>query len=153
VPRWYDAIASPCHLFFHSHDHVAETSRADHYQAPCGHRRIAPLVPTSIGWDDRCVLLRYKREALPRCCHCQVSHVFELNSAAALVLPLLLVFGQLATSPSLLLLHPLAEQAVSPSSSTTSRRSSEEDREKNPSLHRRPWLSSWRCLSPSAGRL
>jgi hypothetical protein len=37
--------------------------------------------------------------------------------------PLRLVFGQPATSPSLLLLRPLAKQAVSPSSSTTSRRS------------------------------
>jgi hypothetical protein len=51
------------------------------------------------------------------------------------------------------LLCPLAEQAVSPSSSTTSIRSSEQDREKNPILYRRPWLSSWRRSSPSAGRL
>jgi hypothetical protein len=55
VPRWYDVVASPCHLFSRGHDHVAETSRADHYQAPCGHCRIAPLVPTSVGWDECCV--------------------------------------------------------------------------------------------------
>jgi hypothetical protein len=81
VPRWYDVVASLCHLFSRSHDHVAENSRADHYRAPCGHRRIAPLVPTLVGWDDCCVPLRYKREALPRCCHCQVPPVFELDSA------------------------------------------------------------------------
>jgi hypothetical protein len=37
--------------------------------------------------------------------------VFELDIAAALVFPLRLVFGQPATSSSLLLLRPLAEQA------------------------------------------
>jgi hypothetical protein len=42
-------------LFSRDHDHVAEASRADHYRAPCCHRRIASLVPTSVGWDDRCI--------------------------------------------------------------------------------------------------
>jgi hypothetical protein len=60
VPRWYDAVASHCHLFSRDHDHVAKTSWADHYRAPCGNRRIAPLAPTSDGWDDRCVRLSYK---------------------------------------------------------------------------------------------
>jgi hypothetical protein len=54
-------LASPCHLFSRDHDHVAETSQADHYRASCGNRRIAPLVPTSDGWDDRCVSLSYKK--------------------------------------------------------------------------------------------
>jgi hypothetical protein len=50
VPRWYDVVASPCHLFPRDHDHVAETSRADHYRAPCGNRRIAPLaLPQTVG--------------------------------------------------------------------------------------------------------
>jgi hypothetical protein len=61
VPRWYDAVAWPCHLFSRDHDHVVETSRADHYRAPCGNRRIAPLVPTTVGWGDRCVPLSYKK--------------------------------------------------------------------------------------------
>jgi hypothetical protein len=61
TPRWYDAIASPYHLFSCDHDHVVETSRADHYRAPCGNRQIALLVPTSVGWDDRCVPLSYKK--------------------------------------------------------------------------------------------
>jgi hypothetical protein len=153
VPRWYDAVASLCHLFSRGNDHVVETSRAHHYRAPCCHRRIAPLVLTSVGWDDRCAPLRYKREALPRCCHYQVSPAFELDSAATLCFSLQLVFGQPPTSPSLLLLRPLTEQAVPPSSSTTSRGSSKEDREKDPNRHCRPWLRSWRCSSPSAGRL
>jgi hypothetical protein len=62
-------------------------------------------------------------------------------------------FGQPATSPSLSSAPLLAEQVVPLSSSTTSRRSSEEDREKNPSPHRQPWLSSWKCSSPFDGRL
>jgi hypothetical protein len=61
VPQWYDAVASPCHLFSRGHDHVVETSRADHYRALCGHRWIAPLVPTSVGWDDHCIPLSYKK--------------------------------------------------------------------------------------------
>jgi hypothetical protein len=60
VPRWYDVVVSPCHLVPRGHDHVAETSWADHYRAPCGNRRIAPLAPTSDGWDDRCIPLSYK---------------------------------------------------------------------------------------------
>jgi hypothetical protein len=67
--------------------------------------------------------------------------------------PLRLVFGHPATSPSMSLLRPVTEQAASLSSLTTSRRSSEEDWEKNPSLHRQPCLSSWRRSSPSTGRL
>jgi hypothetical protein len=85
APRWYDAAASPCHLFTRDHDHVAKTSRVDYYRAPCGNRRIAPLVPTSDGWDDRCAPLSYKRETLPWCCHCQVSPAFELDAAATFV--------------------------------------------------------------------
>jgi hypothetical protein len=83
VPRWYDAIASPCHLSSRGHDHVVETSQADHYRAPCGNHRITPLVPTSVGWYDRCIPLSYKKgnpsAALPfpslacfqawHCCH------------------------------------------------------------------------------------
>jgi hypothetical protein len=112
VPRWYDAVASHCHLFSRHHDHVAETSRADHYRALCGHRQIAPLVPTSVGWDDRCIPLSYKKR--------NPSTVLPLPSLAYLrarqcrrsCSPLRLVFGQPATSPSPSLLRPLAEQAV-----------------------------------------
>jgi hypothetical protein len=46
-----------------------------------------------------------KRGTLPRCCHCQDSPAFELDSVAALVFPLWLVFGLPATSPSPLLLR------------------------------------------------
>jgi hypothetical protein len=105
VPRWYDAVVSPCHLFSRGHDHVAETSRADHYRAPCGHHWIALLVPTSVGWDDHCILLSYKKR--------NPSTVLPLPSLAYLrarqcrrsFLPLRLVFGQPAISPSPLLLH------------------------------------------------
>jgi hypothetical protein len=149
VPRWYDAVVSPCHLFSRGHDHVVETSRADHYRAPCGNRR----VPTSVSWDDRCVPLNYKKG--------NPSAVLPLPSLACFrarqcrrscFSPLRLVFGQPATSPSLTLLRPLTEQAVSPSSLTTSRRSLKKT-EEEPQLQRRPWLNSWRCSSPSVGRL
>jgi hypothetical protein len=90
---------------FRGHDHVAETSRADHYRAPCCHHRIALLVLTSVGWDDRCVPLRYKGGALPRGCHYQVSPAFELDNAGALCFSLQLVFGQPATSSPLPLLR------------------------------------------------
>jgi hypothetical protein len=56
--------------------------------------------------------LRYKRETLQWRCNCQASPAFELDSAVALVSPLRLVSGQPATSPFLLLLRPLPEQAV-----------------------------------------
>jgi hypothetical protein len=151
VLRWYDAVASPCHPFFHGHDHVTETSWADHYRHLCGHHWIAPLVPTSVGWDDRCVLLRYNKGNPPAVLPLPSIAYFRARQYHHSCFPLSLVFSQPATSPSLSLLHPLAEQVVSPSSSTTSRRSSEEDREKNPNLHLRPWLSSWRCSGPSAG--
>jgi hypothetical protein len=62
VPRWYDVVASPCDLFSCDHDHVVETSRADHYRAPYGNRWIAPRAPTSVGWDDRCVPWGYIKE-------------------------------------------------------------------------------------------
>jgi hypothetical protein len=65
VPRWYDAVASHCHLFSRDHDHVAETSRADHYRAPRRNCRIAPLAPTLDGWDDRCVPLSSKEGNAP----------------------------------------------------------------------------------------
>jgi hypothetical protein len=87
APRWYDDVASPCHLVPRGHDHVAETSRADHYRAPCGNRRIALLVPTPVGWDDRCVSVELKGKTAPRCCHCQVLPAFELVNIAALVFP------------------------------------------------------------------
>jgi hypothetical protein len=61
VPQWYDAVATLCHLFSRGNNHVIETSRVDHYRAPCGHRRIAQLVPTLVGWDDHCVPLSYKK--------------------------------------------------------------------------------------------
>jgi hypothetical protein len=104
-----------------------------------------------LGWPLR---FRWgiKRETLPWCCHYQVS-LLSSSALPPLLFSPLASFGQPATSPSLSLLRPLAEQVVSPSSSTTSRRSSGEDREKNPNLHRRPCLSSWRCSSPSVGRL
>jgi hypothetical protein len=132
VPRWYDAVASPCHLFSRDHDHVAETSQADHYRAPCGNRRIAPLVPTSVSWDDRCIPLSYKKGNPPACCNCQVSPAFEPGIVAALVFPSA-SFCQPATSPSLSLLRPGIEPAVYPSSSTTSRRSSKKTERRTPS--------------------
>jgi hypothetical protein len=153
VSRWYDAVASPCHLFSRGHDHVAETSRADHYRALCGNRRIAPLVPTSVGWDDRCILLSYKKGNPSAVLPLPSLACFRPRQCRRSCFPLRLVFGQPATSPSLPLLRPLAEQVISTSSSTTCGRSSEEDREKDLSLHHRPWLSSWRCSSPSVGRL
>jgi hypothetical protein len=61
APRWYDAVALPCHLFSRDHDHVTETSRANLYRAPCGNRRIALLAPTADSWDDHCAPLSYKK--------------------------------------------------------------------------------------------
>jgi hypothetical protein len=152
VPRWYDAVALRCHLFSRVHDHIVETSRADHYRAPCSNRRIAPLVPTPVGWDDRWVPLRYKRGNPSAVLQLPSLACFRARQGRRSCFPLA-SFGQPATSPSPLLLRPLIEQAVSPSSSTTSRRSSEEDRGKNLGLHRRPYLNSWRRSSPSIGRL
>jgi hypothetical protein len=85
VPRWYDAVASPCHLFSLGHDHVAETSRVDHYRAPCGHCQIALLVPILVGWDDRCVPLRYKKGNPPAVLPLPGLVVLELDSTATLV--------------------------------------------------------------------
>jgi hypothetical protein len=153
VPLRYDAVVSPCRLFSRGHDHVIETSRVDHYRTPCYHRRIVPLVPTSVGWDDRCISVEVQNRNPSAVLPLPSFTCFWARRCRRSCFPLRLVFGQPATSPSLPLLRPLAEQAVSPSSSTTSRWSLEEDRDKKPSLHRRPWLSSWRCSSPSTGRL
>jgi hypothetical protein len=152
VPQWYDAVASPCHLFSHDHDHIVETSRSDHYRAPCGNNWTALLVPTSVGWDDRCVPLSYKRETLPRCCHCQVSPAFELDSVAALVFPLWLVLA----NPPLAHLHHCFAYSPRKLFHRLCRRPPEEVRRRSkegPQRHRRPWLNSWRCSCPSIGHL
>jgi hypothetical protein len=91
VPRWYDAVVSPCHLFSRDHDHVAETSQADHYRAPCGNRRIAPVVPTSVGWDDCCIPLSYKKGNPSAVLPLLSLACFELDSVASLVFPIRLV--------------------------------------------------------------
>jgi hypothetical protein len=101
-------------------DHVAETSRADHYLAPCGNRRIALLVPTSDDWDDRCTPLSYKKGNPSAVLPLTSLTCFRARCCRHSWFSLRLVFGQPATSPSPLLLHPLAKQVVSPSSSTTS---------------------------------
>jgi hypothetical protein len=132
VPRWYDAVASPCHLFSRDHDHIAETSRAGHYRAPCGNRRIAPLVPTSVGWDDRCILLSYKKGNHSAVLPLPSLACFRARHCRHSCFPLQLVFGQPTTSPSPLSLRPVAEQAVSPSSSSTSRRSSKKTERRTP---------------------
>jgi hypothetical protein len=123
---------TPCHLFSRGHDHVVETSRANHYRAPCGHRRIAPLVPTSVGWDDRCVPLSYKKGDPPAVLPLLSLACFRARHCRHSCFPLRLVFGQPATSPSLPLLRLLAGQAISPSSSTTSRRSSKKTERRTP---------------------
>jgi hypothetical protein len=132
VPRWYDVVASPCHLFSRDHDHVAETSRVDHYRAPCGNRRITLLVPTSVGWDDRCVPLSYKKG----------------NPPAVLQLPSLAYFRARQCRRSCFLLRlvlvnpPLAHPVVASPTHWASclavfvddlQKKLEEDREKNPS--------------------
>jgi hypothetical protein len=93
VPRWYDAVASPCHLFSRGHDHVAETSRADHYRAPCGHRRITPLVPTSVGWDDRCVSVEVYKEKPSRGVVITKSRLLSSSTVSPLLFPLRLVLA------------------------------------------------------------
>jgi hypothetical protein len=133
VPRWYDAVALPRHFFSRDHDHVVETSRADHYRAPCGNRQITLVVPTSVGWEDGCVPLSYKKGNPPAVLPLPSLSCFQTRQCRHSCLSLRLVFGQPATSPSLSLLRPRIEQVVSPSSSTTSKRSLEEGREKNPS--------------------
>jgi hypothetical protein len=141
VPRWYDVVASHCHLFSRDHDHVVETSRADHYRAPCGNHRIAPLAPTPHGWDDRCVPLSYKKGNPPAVLPLPSLVCFRIRQNRRSCFPLRLVFGQPATSPSPLLLRSLAKQVVLPASSMTYRRSGEKT-EKEPHLHCRPCLSS-----------
>jgi hypothetical protein len=111
VPRWYDAVASPCHLFSCDHDHVVETSRADRYRAPCGNRRIAPPVPSSVGWDDRCVPLGYIKEKPSRGVAIAKSRLPSNLAVSPLLFSPSASFGQPATHPFLPLLHPLVEQA------------------------------------------
>jgi hypothetical protein len=77
---------------------------------------------------------------------------FELDIIVALPFPSTCFFGQTATKQSPLSALFLAKQVLPLSSSAASRRSSEQDREKNPSLHRQPWLISWKCSSHFAGR-
>jgi hypothetical protein len=94
VPRWYDAVASPCHLFSHDHDHVAETSRADHYRAPCGNRRIAPLaLPQSVRMT---VSFRWtiKRETLSQGLPLPSLACLRARHCRRSCLSLRLVFGQ-----------------------------------------------------------
>jgi hypothetical protein len=128
-------VASPFHLFSRDHDHVVETSRADRYRAPCGNRRIASLVPTSVGWDDRCVPLGYIKEKPFRGVAIAKSRLLSSSTVSPLLFFPPASFCQPATSPSLLLLRPPAEQAVSrlrrPPPEEVRRRPKEE-----PQLHR-----------------
>jgi hypothetical protein len=136
VPRGYDALATLCHLLSHGHDHVAETSRADHYRACVATTgSLCYSLPQSVGMTVA-FPLRYKKGNPSTVLPVANLACFRARQCRHSCFSLRLVFGQPATSPSLLLLCPLIEQAVSLSSSRTSRRSSEEDREKNPSLHR-----------------
>jgi hypothetical protein len=132
VPRWYDAVALPCHLFSRDHDHVAETSRADHYRALCGNRRISPLVPTSDGWDDRCALLSYKKGNPSVVLPLPSLTCFRARRCLYSCFPLRLVFGHPATSPSPLLLRPITEQAFFAIFVDDLQKKLEEDRKKNP---------------------
>jgi hypothetical protein len=152
VPRWYDAVASPCHIFSCDHDHVVETSRADHYRAPYGNRRITPLVPTSVDWDDRCVPLSYKKgnpsAVLPlpslacfRARQCRRSYFSPPAS-----------FGQPASSSSPLLLRPSLSKLFHRLRRPPPEESWKETERRTPA-HRRPCPRSWRRLSPSVGRL
>jgi hypothetical protein len=151
VPRWYDVVASPCHLFSRDHDHVVETSRADRYRAPCGNSWIAPLVPTSVGWDDHCVPLGYKKEKAFR----GVANAKSRLLSSSTVSPLLF-FLQLVLANQLLAqlrccsthsLNKLVSRLRRPPLEEARRRPKEESR-----LHRRPCPSSSRCSSPSARR-
>jgi hypothetical protein len=145
-------LASPSHLFSRGHDHVAETSRADHYRAPCGHYRIAPLVPTSVGWDDCCISVE----------------VYKGNPSTALLLPSLACFRAHQCRRScfplqLVLANPPLAHFCHCSAHSPSKLSAVFVDNLQKKLRRRPreepqlssltWLSSWRCLSPSAGRL
>jgi hypothetical protein len=132
VPRWYDAVASPCHLFSRGHNHVAETSRADHCRAPCDHRRIAPLVPTSVGWDDRCVPLSYKKGKPFRGVAIAKSRLLSSSTVSPLLVSPSASFGQPATSPSPLLLRPRRASYLAVFVDNLQKKL-EEDREKNPS--------------------
>jgi hypothetical protein len=152
VPRWYDAVASHCHLFSRDHDHVAETSRADHYRAPRRNRRIAPLAPTSDGWDDHCVPLSYKKVNPPAVLLLPRLAKFRARQCRRSCFPLWIVLANpplarprccFAHSPGKLFSH-----LRRPPPEGVRRRPREE-----PRLHRRPCLSSWRCSSPSVGRL
>jgi hypothetical protein len=67
--------------------------------------------------------LRYKKGNPPAVLPLPSLACFQARQRRHSCFPLRLVFGHPATSPSLPLLHPLAEQVVLLSSSTTSRRS------------------------------
>jgi hypothetical protein len=132
VTRWYDAVASPSHLFSRDHDHVVETSRADHYRAPCGKCRIAPLaLPQSVGMT---VAFRrtIKRETLLRCFHCQVSPAFELNRVAAFLF-LRLALVNPPPSPTSAIASPTQRASCFTVFVDHLQKKFEEDREKNPS--------------------
>jgi hypothetical protein len=152
VPWWYDIVASHCHLFSCNHDHVVKTSRADRYRAPCGNRRIAPLVPTSDGWDDCCAPLSYKKGNPTAVLLLPSLACFRIWQYRRSYFPLRLVLANpplahsrccFAHSPGKLFSH-----LRRPPPEEVGRRPREE-----PRLHRRPCLSSWRCSSPSVGRL
>jgi hypothetical protein len=140
VPRWYDAAASPCHLVSRDHDHVVETSRADHYRASCGYRRIAMLVPTSVGCDDRCVPLSYKKRNPSAVLPLLSLTWFRARQCHRCCFPLQLVL----VTPPLARLCRCVAHTSSKLFSCLRRQPPEEARkktERRTQLHRRPCLS------------
>jgi hypothetical protein len=114
--------------FFRNHTHNAETSRADHCRASCCLHQIPGRV------NDRCnPATAIKGEALlPRTAGTKASYLSKLGITTSLVVPPASL-GHPATSPSIPSVPSLAKQAVHPSSTATSRRSSEVDRRKDSS--------------------
>jgi hypothetical protein len=94
-------VVSPCHLFSRDHDHVVETSRADRHRAPCGNRRIALLVPTSVGWDDRCVRGAVKGRNPPAVLPLPSLACSRIRQSHHPYFFLLASFGRTTTSPPL----------------------------------------------------
>jgi hypothetical protein len=151
VPRWYDDVPSPCHLFSRDHDHVVETSRADYYRAPCGNRWIAQRAPTSVGWDDRCIPLGYKKGKPFRGVAIAKSRLLSSSTVS----PLILSSARLA-NPLLVPSLPCSTHSPSKLVSRLHRPPLEKDRRRpkeEPRLHRQPCPRSWRSSSPSVGRL
>jgi hypothetical protein len=150
VPQWYDAVAS-LSISFPRPRSLRRGLTGQPLSSPVCHHRIAPLVPTSVGWMTVAFCWGIKGKP-SRSVVIAKSRLLSSSTVPPLLFSSPASFGQSATSPSLLSTPLLAEKAIPLSSSITSRRSSE-DQEKKSSWCCRPWLNSWSRSSHFVGSL